>query len=131
MSLADENGVSFWVSGFFGSLAAAPQQAGWSLASIYYHTDVSGERQYRRVPRSHLRGAAWPAHAGSTRKPCIAAAQEVRRFQNSILSTQTSASAHLHYRQVADLRPLAMARGSASSQAIEHPLVSKYWRHLK
>jgi hypothetical protein len=42
VALADENGVSFWVPGFFGSLAAAPQQPGWSLASIYYHTDVSG-----------------------------------------------------------------------------------------
>src|SRR5947199_7723500 len=38
---ADESGVSFWVPGFFGSLAATPQQPGWSLASIYYHTDVS------------------------------------------------------------------------------------------
>ena len=42
MALADENGVSFWVPGFFGSLAATSQQPGWSLASIYYHTDVSG-----------------------------------------------------------------------------------------
>jgi hypothetical protein len=41
ISLADEDGVSFWVPGFFGSLAATPQQPGWSLASIYYHTDVS------------------------------------------------------------------------------------------
>jgi hypothetical protein len=38
---ADENGVSFWIPGFFGSLAAAPQQPGWSAAMIYYHTDVS------------------------------------------------------------------------------------------
>ena len=38
---ADESGVSFWVPGFFGSLAATPQQAGWSLATIYYHTSVS------------------------------------------------------------------------------------------
>jgi hypothetical protein len=39
---ADEGGVSFWIPGFFGSLAAAPQQApGWSVASIYYHTSVS------------------------------------------------------------------------------------------
>jgi hypothetical protein len=42
MSLADEDGVSFWIPGFFGSLAATPQQPGWSLTSIYYHTDVSG-----------------------------------------------------------------------------------------
>src|ERR1700740_3099517 len=40
-ALADEAGVSFWVPGFFGSLAAAPQQPGWSLADIYYHTSVS------------------------------------------------------------------------------------------
>jgi hypothetical protein len=40
-ALADESGVSFWVPGFFGSLAAAPQQPGWSLANIYYHTSVS------------------------------------------------------------------------------------------
>src|ERR1700730_3073039 len=40
-ALADESGVSFWVPGFFGSLAAAPQQQGWSLANIYYHTSVS------------------------------------------------------------------------------------------
>jgi hypothetical protein len=41
ISLADEGGISFWIPGFFGSLAATPQQPGWSLASIYYHTDVS------------------------------------------------------------------------------------------
>ena len=38
---ADEGGVSFWVPGFFGSLAATPQQPGWALAMIYYHTSVS------------------------------------------------------------------------------------------
>lgn len=42
ISLADEGGLSFWVPGFFGSLAAAPQQPGWSWASIYYQTSVSG-----------------------------------------------------------------------------------------
>jgi hypothetical protein len=40
-SHADEGGVSFWLPGFFGSLAAAPQVPGFSLASIYYHTSVS------------------------------------------------------------------------------------------
>ncbi|MCS3446285.1 MULTISPECIES: SphA family protein [Bradyrhizobium] len=39
---ADENGISFWLPGFFGSLAAVPQQApGWSVTSVYYHTSVS------------------------------------------------------------------------------------------
>jgi len=57
-ALADESGVSFWVPGFFGSLAAAPQQPGWSLATVYYHTSVSAggdvalakEFQIRQVP---------------------------------------------------------------------------------
>ena len=37
---ADEGGVSFWVPGFFGSLAATPQQPGFSFATIGYHTSV-------------------------------------------------------------------------------------------
>jgi hypothetical protein len=40
VAVADEGGVSFWVPGFFGSLAATPQQPGFSLAEIYYHTTV-------------------------------------------------------------------------------------------
>jgi len=40
-AFADEGGVSFWLPGTFGSLAAAPMQPGWSFASIYYHTTVS------------------------------------------------------------------------------------------
>jgi hypothetical protein len=38
---ADEGGISFWIPGQFGSLAAAPAQPGWQAASIYYHTSVS------------------------------------------------------------------------------------------
>jgi hypothetical protein len=41
-SKADEGGVSFWVPGFFGSLAAAPQVPGFALANIYYHSSVTG-----------------------------------------------------------------------------------------
>jgi hypothetical protein len=38
---ADETGVSFWLPGQFGSLAAAPAVPGWSGAAVYYHTSVS------------------------------------------------------------------------------------------
>lgn len=38
---ADEGGVSFWIPGFFGSLAATPQVPGFTVASMYYHTSVS------------------------------------------------------------------------------------------
>src|SRR5690348_2235742 len=41
MSFADEGGVSFWVPGLFGSLAAAPQVPGWQFAAINYYTNVS------------------------------------------------------------------------------------------
>ena len=41
---ADEGGVSFWVPGFFGSLAAVPPTPGWSLATIYYHTSTDAGR---------------------------------------------------------------------------------------
>lgn len=46
---ADEGGVSFWVPGFFGSLAAAPLQPGFSLTSIYYHTSVSAGADVARA----------------------------------------------------------------------------------
>jgi hypothetical protein len=40
-ALADEGGVSFWLPGLFGSLAAVPQQApGWSLLTFSYYTNV-------------------------------------------------------------------------------------------
>jgi hypothetical protein len=55
---ADEGGVSFWLPGLFGSLAAVPQQPGFSLATIDYHTTVSAggdvalarEFAARRIP---------------------------------------------------------------------------------
>jgi hypothetical protein len=40
-SLADEGGVSFWVPGFFGSLAATPQVPGFSFGNILYYSQVS------------------------------------------------------------------------------------------
>jgi hypothetical protein len=41
VSAADENGISFWIPGQFGSFAALPGQPGWSFVTIYYHTSVS------------------------------------------------------------------------------------------
>jgi hypothetical protein len=37
---ADEAGVSFWVPGTFGALAAAPLPQGFTLAEVYYHSPV-------------------------------------------------------------------------------------------
>ena len=48
---ADEAGVSYWLAGRFGSLAAAPTVPGWSMAEVYYHTTVaaSGRRSTNRT----------------------------------------------------------------------------------
>jgi hypothetical protein len=41
VAFADENGISFWLPGMYGSMAATPLQPGLSIADIYYHTSVS------------------------------------------------------------------------------------------
>jgi hypothetical protein len=54
---ADEGGVSFWVPGIFGSLAATPVEPGFSFATIYYHTSVTagGDVAFaRQVTRGNL-----------------------------------------------------------------------------
>src|SRR5262249_9306008 len=40
-ALADQGGISFWLPGAFGSLAAAPLTPGLTLGGIYLHSDVS------------------------------------------------------------------------------------------
>src|SRR5262249_44701014 len=49
IAAADEGGVSFWIPGFFGSLAAAPLQPGWTLQTNYYHTSVSAGAEVARA----------------------------------------------------------------------------------
>jgi len=47
LAYADEGGVSFWLPGQYGSLAAVPAEPGWSVPLVYYHAssdaDVSKE----------------------------------------------------------------------------------------
>jgi len=47
---ADEGGISFWLPGINGSLAAAPGAPGWSWVTLYYHTsvDASGSKAFTR-----------------------------------------------------------------------------------
>ena len=57
VAAADEGGVSFWLPGLFGSLAAAPQQPGSSFTTMYYHTTVSAGADVafaRQVTRGQL-----------------------------------------------------------------------------
>jgi hypothetical protein len=49
VSLADEGGVSFWLPGLFGSLAAVPGQPGWSFAAFNYFDSVSAGADVSRA----------------------------------------------------------------------------------
>jgi hypothetical protein len=41
VSFADEDGVSFWIPGLYGSLAAAPQVPGWAVAAVNLYNPVA------------------------------------------------------------------------------------------
>ena len=41
ISFADEDGVSFWLPGIYGSLAAVPQQPGFTFTAINYYDSVN------------------------------------------------------------------------------------------
>ena len=43
-AVADESGVSFWLPGNYGSLAAVPLPPGWSLSTTNYYTSVSAAK---------------------------------------------------------------------------------------
>ena len=88
-ALADEGGVSFWIPGFFGSLAASPLQPGWSVANIFYHTsvDAGGDVAFaRQVARGNItanmincrRHLAVHVRMGSLRRACLRAASPPR-----------------------------------------------------
>jgi hypothetical protein len=65
-ALADASGLSFWLPGTFGSLAAAPVTPGWSWASIYLHLDQSAGGGTNFVTSNGIRGsvvAGLSAHA--------------------------------------------------------------------
>src|ERR1700748_1257273 len=40
-AIADAGGVSFWLPGTFGSLAATPTVPGWAYSTIYLHLQMS------------------------------------------------------------------------------------------
>ena len=70
-ALADEGGVSFWIPGLFGSLAATPQQPGWSLGNIYYHTSVSAGADVARAREFTLNRAAAKLQRGVPTDSCF------------------------------------------------------------
>ncbi len=103
-ALADEGGVSFWIPGFFGSLAATPQQPGWSEANIYYHTTVeaggnvalSREFEIGRVPANASANLSASLNATGD----IAMVIPTYVFATPVLGGQASVSAIASYGHV-------------------------------
>jgi hypothetical protein len=56
VSRADESGISFWLPGQFGSLAAVPQVPGWSLGTVYYHTTVGASGNVAAARQAQIGG---------------------------------------------------------------------------
>lgn len=56
-ALADAGGLSFWLPGSFGSLAATPTVPGWAYTTIYLHLQSSAGGQASFVTPSGGRGA--------------------------------------------------------------------------
>jgi hypothetical protein len=44
LAVADEGGVSFWLPGTYGSLAAVPAVPGWSFAAFNYYDSVTASK---------------------------------------------------------------------------------------
>jgi hypothetical protein len=79
---ADEDGIGFWIPGFFGGLAATPQQSGWSLASILYNTNVLSSFLF--------------AHVSPTREPTRKAIER----RNAKATVRCYPLIRIHYRLV-------------------------------
>jgi hypothetical protein len=84
-AMADEGGVSFWLPGQYGSLAATPAQPGWSFAAFYYHVsvDAGGGKVF---PRGGVLVAGLAARAD------LGAANATYVFANPIFDAQAAVS---------------------------------------
>ena len=96
IALADESGISFWLPGTFGSLAATPQQPGWTVASIYYHTSVSAGGEVARAREIQI--GRIPANLSATLDARVNARVDLGLlnatyvFATPVLGAQASAS---------------------------------------
>jgi hypothetical protein len=60
---ADEGGISFWLPGLFGSLAAAPLQPGLSITSFWYNDNVHAGANVTRAREVTIGGIPLTANA--------------------------------------------------------------------
>ena len=130
-SWADEGGVSFWVPGFYGSLAAVPQQPGFSLATIYYHTSVKAGADVafaRQVSRGGITANFTGALSANIKADAhLGFVIPTYVFATPVLGGQASVSMIVpagHERVSADaglvaaIGPIGFARGAAVTESV-------------
>jgi hypothetical protein len=130
-AMADEGGVSFWVPGFFGSLAAAPQQPGFSFTTILYNTNVSAGADVvfaRDVTRGNIKvnfNGNLTANLSADVPLAIAIPQYV--FATPILGGQAAVALLVTYGRnqvsvdatvTAALGPLGFTRGAGTTDTV-------------
>ena len=93
IAAADEGGVSFWVPGFFGSLAATPQTPGFSFATHLLPHVGQGRRRCRvcapGLARQHHRPFTGNVDINLKAKADLAMASELR-LHRQVLGGQAS-----------------------------------------
>ena len=126
---ADEGGVSFWTPGFFGSLAATPQQAGWSLVNMYYHTTVSAGGDVSRAREITI--GKIPANLSANLSANLNATGDIGIvipsyvFATPVLGGQLAVGAIASYgRASTSLAGTRRCRGSAASRSARDPTAS-------
>ncbi|MBX9774992.1 MAG: transporter [Xanthobacteraceae bacterium] len=80
---ADQAGLSFWLPGLYGSLAAVPAQPGWSFAGIGYFSSVSagGDKTFSRGAR---------VEAGLDARASLGIINATYVFANPVLGAQAA-----------------------------------------
>ena len=85
---ADESGVSFWIPGQFGSLAAVPTTPGRSLGTVYYHTSVAASGLIRRRQGNSDRPLCADRQCQPEREPQFASRSRILRRRPTPLPRQ-------------------------------------------
>src|SRR5262249_22351782 len=104
-SRADEGGVSFWVPGFFGSLAATPQVPGFSFGNILYYSQVSAGGNVafaKQVPLGNIKAnfsGNLNANVQGSAEPLYLAAPGYT-FATPVLGGQANISAAIPYGRI-------------------------------
>ena len=144
-SNADEGGVSFWVPGFFGSLAATPQTPGFSFAAIGYHSNVKAGGAVafaRQVTRGNITVPfTVGVDANLQARVNLAMAAPSYVFETPVFGAQAAvallipygrANADVDARLFAGIGPFGIVRGSLDSESISGfgdlaPMFSLRW----